>query len=42
MKVIIFIPGFHGGGAERQCIYLSEGLTKLGANVTTSFFYLGD
>lgn len=42
MKVIIFIPGFHGGGAERQCLYLSEGLTKLGANVITSFFYLGD
>ena len=42
MKILIIIPGFSGGGAERQCIYLADALINLNIKVTVCYFYEGD
>lgn len=41
MKILFIIPGFNSGGAERQCLYLSQALSEF-HNITLAYFYEGN
>ena len=39
MKILIFIPGMNGGGAEKQCLYFFNELRKHDFDVSLALFY---
>ena len=39
MKILIFIPGMNGGGAEKQALYFFNELRKHDFDVSLALFY---
>lgn len=39
MKILIFIPGMNGGGAEKQCLYFFNELREHNFDVSLALFY---
>ena len=42
MKILFIIPGFNGGGAERQCLYIAQALHEKNIDVSVAFYYEGN
>lgn len=41
MRIVFLIPGFGGGGAEKQCLFLLKAMHGIGADVKVIYFQKG-